>query len=228
MSLPLVVKDLRLHSPRGRLLLDLPALDAAPAALIGIRGVSGAGKTTLLYALAGLLDRAEGSVRWGETELLALTPEGRARFRAANIGMIFQDFMLFEELGALDNAALTALFRPRAEREALRTRAQARLAALGLTEMGRGVTSFSGGERQRVAIARAMAAEAPVLLADEPTASLDRGTADRLIDDLVQLVRTQGTTLIAVSHDAALLARMDRVLTISGGQLLADEGAACA
>lgn len=74
MSLPLVVKDLRLHSPRGRLLLDLPALDAAPAALIGIRGVSGAGKTTLLYALAGLLDRAEGSVRWGETELLALTP----------------------------------------------------------------------------------------------------------------------------------------------------------
>ncbi|MCA0940146.1 ATP-binding cassette domain-containing protein [Salipiger pacificus] len=228
MCLPLDVKDLRLHSPRGRLLLDLPALDAAPGALIGIRGASGAGKTTLLYALAGLLDRAEGAVRWGKTDLVTLDSEGRARFRAETIGMIFQDFMLFEELGALDNAALTALFRPRAERKALRARAQARLEALGLTEMGRGVTSFSGGERQRVAIARAMAAEAPVLLADEPTASLDRDNADRLIDDLVRLVRAQSTTLVAVSHDAALLERMDRVLTISGGQLVADEVSTCA
>lgn len=228
MSLPLQVSDLRLRSPRGRLLLDLPALTATPGALIGIRGASGAGKTTLLYALAGLLDRAEGSVRWGDTELLALGSEGRARFRARNIGMIFQDFMLFEELGALDNASLTALFRPRSERPALRARARARLEALGLTDTDRRVTSFSGGERQRVAIARAMAAEAPVLLADEPTASLDRANADRLIEDLVALVRTQGTTLIAVSHDPALLERMDRVLTIEGGALAADEVPACA
>ncbi|SDI80183.1 ABC transporter ATP-binding protein [Alloyangia pacifica] len=228
MSLPLHVADLRLRSPRGRLLLDLPALSATPGALIGIRGASGAGKTTLLYALAGLLDRAEGSVRWGDTELLSLGSEGRARFRARNIGMIFQDFMLFEELGALDNASLTALFRPRSERPALRARARARLEALGLTDAERRVTSFSGGERQRVAIARAMAAEAPVLLADEPTASLDRANADRLIDDLVALVRTQGTTLIAVSHDPALLDRMDRVLTIEGGALAADEVPACA
>lgn len=228
MSLPLHVSDLRLRSPRGRLLLDLPALTAAHGALIGIRGASGAGKTTLLYALAGLLDRAEGSVRWGDTDLLALGSEGRARFRARNIGMIFQDFMLFEELGALDNASLTALFRPRSERPALRARARARLEALGLTDTDRRVTSFSGGERQRVAIARAMAAEAPVLLADEPTASLDRANADRLIDDLVALVRTQRTTLIAVSHDPALLDRMDRVLTIEGGALAADEVPACA
>ncbi len=228
MSLPLQVSDLRLRSPRGRLLLDLPALTATPGALIGIRGASGAGKTTLLYALAGLLDRAEGSVRWGDTELLALGSEGRARFRARNIGMIFQDFMLFEELGALDNASLTALFRPRSERPALRARARARLEVLGLTDTDRRVTSFSGGERQRVAIARAMAAEAPVLLADEPTASLDRANADRLIEDLVALVRTQGTTLIAVSHDPALLERMDRVLTIEGGALATDEVPACA
>ncbi|WP_353474501.1 ATP-binding cassette domain-containing protein [Salipiger sp. H15] len=228
MSLPLSITGLTVRSPRGRVLLELPALSAGPGALIGIRGASGAGKSTLLYALAGLLDRAEGAVRWGGTDLLSLSAERRARFRAATIGMIFQDFMLFEELDALDNAALTALFRPRAERAALRARARERLAALGLTDTGRRVTSFSGGERQRVAIARAMAAEAPVLLADEPTASLDRANADRLVDDLVTLVRTQGTTLVAVSHDAALLERMDRVLTISGGQVVADEGATCA
>ncbi|MBE9638304.1 ABC transporter ATP-binding protein [Salipiger mangrovisoli] len=228
MSLPLMISGLAVRSPRGRILLELPALAAAPGALIGIRGASGAGKTTLLYALAGLLDRAEGSVRWGSTDVLALGSEGRARFRAGNIGMIFQDFMLFEELNAQDNAALTALFRPRAERAALRDRAKARLALLGLAEAEHRVTSFSGGERQRVAIARAMASEAPVLLADEPTASLDRGTADRLIDDLVALVRTQGTTLIAVSHDATLLERMDRVLTIAGGRLVSDEGGICA
>lgn len=226
MSLPLEISGLTVRSPRDRVLLDVPSLSAPAGALIGIRGASGAGKSTLLYAIAGLLERATGSVRWGQTDLLAQSPERRARFRAGNIGMIFQDFLLFEELGALDNAALTALFRPRAERAVLRQRAAQRLAALGLSDTDRRVTSFSGGERQRVAIARAMAAEAPVLLADEPTASLDRPNADRLIDDLVGLVRTQGTTLIAVSHDAALLARMDRVLTIADGRLAQDEVAA--
>ncbi|WP_370310656.1 ABC transporter ATP-binding protein [Salipiger bermudensis] len=226
MGLPLTISELVVPGGKGRVLLSLPKLELPAGALVGVRGPSGAGTSTLLYALAGLLE-AEGSIRWGETELLRLGAERRTRFRADNIGMIFQDFLLFEELDAGANAALTALFRPRRERAAMRLRASKRLSALGLGDhAGRHVSSFSGGERQRVAIARAMAAEAPVLLADEPTASLDRASADRLIDDLVHLARDSGTTLIAVSHDRHLTDRMDRVLTITDGALLGDEATA--
>ncbi|MAU45837.1 MAG: ABC transporter ATP-binding protein [Yangia sp.] len=226
MSMSLSVTGLEVRSPRGRVLLSLPSLEVPGGALVGIRGPSGAGKSTLLYALAGLLERVSGSVRWGDTELLALGAGRRTAFRAANVGMIFQDFLLFEELDAPGNAGVTALFRPRAERAALRARAEAQLARLGLDDAQRSVASFSGGERQRVAIARAMAAQAPVLLADEPTASLDRAAADRLIDDLVTLARETGTTLIAVSHDLHLIERMDRVLTISDGALTEERSVA--
>ncbi|MBC56745.1 MAG: ABC transporter ATP-binding protein [Confluentimicrobium sp.] len=226
MGLPLSVSGLEVRSDRNRLLLSVPALDVPASALIGIRGPSGAGKSTLLYALSGLVDRARGSVRWGETDILALGPERRTAFRAGNIGMIFQDFLLFEELDALSNASITSLFRRRPDRALLRDRAAARLERLGLSLDPRNVASFSGGERQRVAIARAMAAEAPILLADEPTASLDRIAADRLINDLVALARDAGTTLIAVSHDLHLIERMDRVLTIVDGALSEDRSAA--
>ncbi|APX24091.1 MAG: ABC transporter ATP-binding protein [Rhodobacteraceae bacterium] len=223
MGLSLSVRALEVTSDRNRRLLSVPALEAPAGALIGVRGASGAGKSTLLYALAGLLERASGSVRWGDTDLLSLAPERRAGFRAGQIGMIFQDFLLFEELDALANASVTALFRKRPERAALRTRSAERLSRLGLDAGARSVASFSGGERQRVAIARAMAAEAPILLADEPTASLDRAAADRLIEDLVAMTRETGTTLVAVSHDMHLIARMDRVLTVTDGALSADE-----
>ncbi|MHC9234604.1 ABC transporter ATP-binding protein [Pseudooceanicola sp. 502str34] len=226
-GLALSISDLRVSAPRGRVLLSIPALEVPAGALVGIAGPSGAGKSTLLYALAGLLE-AEGHIRWGAEDLLSLGAEKRARFRARSIGMIFQDFLLFEELNAGDNAALSALFRPRCDRAALRAQAAERLAFLGLGGdiSNRPVSSFSGGERQRVAIARAMASEAPVLLADEPTASLDRAAADRLIDDLVTLARASGTTLIVVSHDTALISRMDRVLTIRDGGLAGDRKAA--
>ena len=222
MTLPLEARGLRVTAPGGRTLLKVPALDLPAGALVGVRGPSGAGKTTLLYALAGLLD-AEGSVRWGEADLLSLSSGRRAAFRAGAVGMVFQDFLLFEEMGALANAAVAAMFAPAAARPALRERAAAGLRALGLDpRASRPVASFSGGERQRVAVARALAGGAGILLADEPTASLHRAAADRLADDLVRLVRETGATLVAVSHDDALIARMDRVLTIADGRLADD------
>lgn len=226
MGLPLSISNLSVSSDRGRVLLSVPELDLPAGSLVGIEGPSGAGKSTLLYALAGLL-HVKGSIRWGDEDFLRLSPEQRACFRADRIGMIFQDFLLFEELDAGDNAALTSLFRPRNERAALRANATKWLKFLGLGEQAtdRSVVSFSGGERQRVAIARAMASSAPVLLADEPTASLDRAAADRLIEDLVALARKNGTTLIAVSHDTKLISRMDRVLTITDGALVGDREA---
>ncbi|WP_116134108.1 ABC transporter ATP-binding protein [Tropicimonas sp. IMCC34043] len=224
MTLPLEVMDLEVRRPGGRVLLSVPRLTIAPGSLIGIKGPTGAGKSTLLFALAGLLETCSGRVAWGDTDLLAIGAERRARFRAAHIGIVFQDFLLFEELDALGNAALTQMFRPRGERAALRHGAKSRLTDLGLQELDRSVSSFSGGERQRVSVARAMAGDAGVILADEPTASLDRAAADRLIDDLAALARNKGKTLIAVSHDANLHARMDRVLAVQDGRIL-DEAA---
>lgn len=221
-GLSLSISDLVVRSKDERALLSLPKFDAPAGALIGVRGPSGAGKSTLLYAIAGLIEHAEGTVTWGDTDILSLGAPARTSFRAANIGMIFQDFLLFEELDGLDNAAVTALFRPRQKRAGLRARAAERLSRLGLDTNSRQVSSFSGGERQRVAIARAMAANAPILLADEPTASLDRAAADRLIDDLVRLAHEGGMTLIAVSHDPHLIERLDRVLTIEDGKLTDD------
>lgn len=218
-ALPLSVDALTVRRPDGGVLLTLPRLDVAPGSRIGIRGPSGAGKSTLLLALAGLIDGAEGRVVWGGTDILGLSSEGRARFRADHLGIVFQDFLLFDELGAADNAALAAMFWPRARRAVMRDRAETLLRDLGLPQDARSVASFSGGERQRVAVARALAADAPVLLADEPTANLDRPAADRLIGDLTGLAQTGGKTLIAVSHDAALLSAMERVLTVIDGRV---------
>lgn len=223
MGQSLRVADLVVQSRSGRPLLTVPFLSVDPGALIGIRGPSGAGKSTLLFAISGLLERAEGSVTWDETEILTLPVEQRTAFRAAHIGMIFQDLLLFEELSAHHNAGVASLFGRPSRRSRINEQAGANLAALGLSDTTRSVATYSGGERQRVAIARALASDPDILLADEPTASLDRVNADRLIDDLTGLVRAAGKTMIVVSHDAPLLERMDRVLTIHDGQIAADE-----
>jgi putative ABC transport system ATP-binding protein len=225
MGLALTVEGLVVSGSDTRPILEVDSLALPRGALVGISGPSGAGKTTLLHAIAGLIGTARGRVFWEETDLLRLGEDARTRFRADKIGMIFQDFLLFDELGPLANATLTAMFHPRARRAPLRKRAADLLDQLGLPETQRAVGSFSGGERQRVAIARALAADAPILLADEPTASLHREAADRLICDMIDLARTNGKTLVTVSHDQWLLDRMDRVITVRDG-CLASEGAA--
>lgn len=219
-GLALTVSDLRVTAPGGRVLLSLPGLDLPAGRSLAVRGPSGAGKSTLIHALAGLLTDVEGMVRWGETDLLSLPAAARAAFRRARVGLVFQDFLLFEELGAEANAALAAGFSPASQRATIRQRARSALARLGLGESsGRLAASFSGGERQRIAIARALAHDPAVILADEPTASLDRAAADRLIDDLVALSREEGRTLIVVSHDPVLTERLDRSVEIVDGRL---------
>ena len=224
MALPLRVDGLVVRNERGRAILTVEHMALEPGACLGIRGPSGAGKSTFLYALAGLLPRVEGAVRWGARDLAGFHDAGRTAFRRVHVGMIFQDFLLFEELSAAANAAIAAAYAPAGERAAIRERAAAMLARLGIApETGRTVRSFSGGERQRVAVARALAHDPDIILADEPTASLDRAAADRLIDDLARLARDMGKTLIAVSHDGELHKRMDRVVDIVDGRLRQDE-----
>lgn len=219
MAYLLSVNALRVTTESGEVLLDLPQLTLVPGESLGIYGPSGAGKSTLLHALAGLADRVSGQVFWGETDLASMCPTQRAAFRERHIGMIFQDFLLFEELNAVNNASLIALFRPRHERADLVAKAGKHLTRLGIDATARQVISFSGGERQRVAVARALTTDPDIILADEPTASLDRKTADALTEDLLALAKEGGKTLIVVSHDQTLLARLDHVLELSDGRL---------
>ena len=218
MGLALSVRELVVEGDRGRRLLRIGALDIPAGGRVGVRGPSGAGKSTFLYAIAGLVAMKAGTVTWDDETISAMNASQRARFRRERVGMIFQDFLLFEELPALGNAALAAGYAGRAERGRIADGAAAMLAHLGLGDHAdRAVDTFSGGERQRVVVARALAADPPIILADEPTASLDRAAADRLIGDLADLAETRGKTLIAVSHDATLHERMDRVIDIVDG-----------
>lgn len=221
MGLHLLVRDLSVRIDTGRTILALEELSVRPGECIGVRGPSGAGKSTLLFALAGMIDQAAGTVRWGNDDIIGLSEVGRAAFRRSRVGLVFQDFLLFEELSAMDNAAVAGFYAPPETRMAIRRRAQDMLERLGLGGTGRrSVETFSGGERQRVAVARALAHDPDVILADEPTANLDRTAADSLAGDLIRLARDNGTTLLAVSHDSALLARMDRVVDLADGRLV--------
>lgn len=216
MSLPLSVRDCTIRAGQ-RVLLSIPGLDLPAGSLTGIRGPSGAGKTTALHALAGLLV-GSGQLSWGDTNLGTLSQNQRTQFRGNHIGMVFQDFLLFEELSARENALVSATFRP--DRAALAERADRLLQHLGIAALAqRRADLLSGGERQRVAVVRALAHNPAILLADEPTASLDRATADSMIDDLASLSRREGRTVIIVSHDEHVWAAMDRVLTIRDGIL---------
>ena len=211
--------DCVVRGDNGRVLLSVPNLEIEKGTSLGIYGPSGAGKTTMLYCIAGLIDNVEGSIYWGETDLLQLKAKDRTQYRSDHIGMIFQDFHLFDELGALTNASLSAMYVPQSERVNLKKHAKVILEHLGLDDINAPVNRLSGGERQRVAIARALAQQKSILLADEPTASLNREMADSLIDDLISYVKAEGQTLITVSHDINLLSQMDRTLELKGGNI---------
>src|SRR5690606_35102458 len=130
-----------------------------------VRGPSGAGKSTFLFSIAGLIENAAGAVHWGNTDLLPLSSEARAKFRRRHVGMVFQDFLLFEELSAAANAGLPGAYASRARQSAIAETAASILARFGVAHGRRTVESFSGGERQRVAIARALAADPEIILA---------------------------------------------------------------
>lgn len=226
MDLSLRVSKLKLQGDAGRRLIDIPHLRVTAGSRVGICGPSGAGKTTLLHVLAGLADHASGEVHWGETELLSKPTAARARFRREHIGFVFQDFQLFDELDAVANAAILASFAVPSRRARIQQRAVELLAQFELDvgatvdhvqHIGRHGNRFSGGEQQRIAIARALANEPAILLADEPTASLSRHAADRMIDDLLQAAASMEGSLLVVSHDQRLLERMDRVLSLENG-----------
>ncbi len=195
------------------------AVDAG--AFVALQGPSGCGKTTLLLIAGGLLAPDAGTVRVAGTDLYALSPEGRARHRAATIGFVFQQFHLVPYLSVRENVLAPAMAAPVPDAA---TRADALIGRFGLGHRARHVpAALSTGERQRTALARALLLQPKLILADEPTGNLDEANAKAVLDALAEFARNGGAVLM-VTHDADVAARAGRVVRMEGGRLL--EGAA--
>jgi putative ABC transport system ATP-binding protein len=202
-----ILKDIDLHIGTGE--------------AIGLIGPSGSGKSTLLMVMAGLERADSGTVAVAGENLTTLNEDALARFRGRNVGIVFQSFHLIPTMTALENVAvpLELAGAPDAEE-----RAREELTAVGLGQrLDHYPAELSGGEQQRVAVARAVARRPTLLLADEPTGNLDSATGKQIIDLLVALNRNLGSTLVLVTHDPALAALADRIITLRDGRVAGDE-----
>jgi putative ABC transport system ATP-binding protein len=189
-----------------------------PAETLALVGASGSGKSTLLGLLAGLDTPSSGTVKLDGTDIFALDEDGRAAFRKAKLGFVFQSFQLLPHLNAVENVMLPLELRGDA---GARAKAEAMLGRVGLSSRLRHYPKYlSGGEQQRVALARAFVTEPPLLFADEPTGSLDAATGESVIQLMFELNREHGSTLVLVTHDPAMAARCGRTLTIAAGKLV--------
>ena len=201
-------------------ILDIPEFALPAGKLAGISGASGSGKTTLLRLLSGLSLPTQGSVLWGQTSLDSLPEEARDRWRGETVGFVFQDFRLFPTLTVLENVLLPATFRHRIVPQPIATRAHELLRHLGVMQWEQRAQTLSRGEQQRVAVARALLLRPQLLLADEPTASLDEENARMVMDALIAYAEAEKATLCVVSHDLHALNRLACRLRLERGRLL--------
>ena len=189
--------------------------------VVAVTGPSGSGKSTLLHLLGGLDRPQSGEVYWGGQRTDTLDTQARAALRAQAVGLVFQHHYLLPDLSVLSNLLVPGMLL----RRDLRGRALELLAAVGLEKRGAAMPEqLSGGERQRVALARALVARPAILLADEPTGSLDTANAQTVASLLTSLARQDGSGVLLVTHDEALAERADRRLHLLDGRLLDQEG----
>ena len=206
---------------RGVDVLTDVSLDVPAGQFLAIAGPSGSGKSTLLGLIAGLDQPTSGRIEVAGVDITALDEDALARFRRDHVGYVFQSFHLLPTLTAQENVAVPLEL---AGESGAAERAAALLGEVGLAERAHHYpVQLSGGEQQRVAVARAMARRPPLLLADEPTGNLDSATGKQIIDLLVGMNRRLGSTLVLVTHDTALAAHADRVVTLRDGRVVSDE-----
>ncbi|MGW6877743.1 ABC transporter ATP-binding protein [Streptomyces xanthophaeus] len=215
------VKDLH-YSIGDRRLMNGLSLRVAAGASVAVTGPSGSGKTTLLCCLSGLIAASSGVIRIAGVDISQASAGERAAVRLRTVGTVYQFGELIPELSPLENAALPVLL---AGGDAKQAYADARslLDELGVQESSsKNTASLSGGERQRVAVARALIGKPSVVLADEPTGSLDQRTGDIVADLLFGLPARFKCALIVVTHNPQIAARADRTLELTEGRLLTD------
>jgi putative ABC transport system ATP-binding protein len=194
-------------------------LAVMPGEAVAILGASGSGKSTLLALLAGLDTPTSGTVQLDGADLFALDEDARAELRGRSVGFVFQSFQLLPSLTALENVMLPLELAARADAEAA---ARGILARVGLAErLHHYPKHLSGGEQQRVALARAFVVRPKLLLADEPTGSLDAESGEAVISLLFELNREAGTTLLLVTHDEQLARRCQRAVRLAAGRIVA-------
>ena len=204
---------------RGMLrVLDIERLELPPGSQTAICGPSGSGKTTLLHLLCGIERPNAGRVLWDGVDLFVLGEAARDRWRRRSVGLVFQQFHLFPSLSPLENVLLPARLRAFRVERAVAHRARALLDRVEVRAAGE-TASLSRGEMQRAALARALLFMPPIMLADEPTASLEREAAEQVAELLFSACRETGATLLLVTHDAALAARCPRVLHLTAGRI---------
>ena len=190
-----------------------------PGTFVSISGPSGSGKTTLLGLLAGLELPDSGKIELLGHDLARLSLSERARLRQRSIGIVFQSFGLIASLRVIDNVALPLALAGIGDRERSE-RAAAVLAEVGLAGAARArIDELSGGERQRIGVARALVGEPAIVLADEPTGSLDEASGEGVLGLLIAAVRERGASLVLVTHDRASAARADRRLEMLDGRI---------
>jgi len=223
------IRDLTLRLPSGGrtlTVLDGVSLDVARGETVAVAGPSGSGKSTLLGLLAGLDTPTAGTITVAGVEVTRLGEAALARFRRDTLGYVFQSYHLIPTLTAAENVGVPLDL---AGSAGAASRAAELLAGVGLAERAHHYPAqLSGGEQQRVALARAMALDPPLLLADEPTGNLDSATGAVIVDLLFALNRERGTTLLLVTHDAALAERADRVVSLRDGRIAGERRRASA
>ena len=198
----------------GQPLLRVDHLDIAAGSDCLILGPSGCGKTTLLYSLAGLLSPISGSIIINDTNITTLNDAARDRFRAQHVGIVFQTLHLVKSLTVLQNVMLAAYV---AQRDAAKDRALALLAQLGLADKVNDLPmSLSQGQAQRVAIARAVMNHPAIILADEPTSSLDDDNCEAVLVLLKQAAREAGASLIISTHDQRITSQFVHMIELGG------------
>lgn len=202
--------------------LNIPQLVVSTGAHVAVTGASGSGKTTLVNAISGLERSGSGKIFWNGKDIGRMSERQRDRWRATNVGLVMQDFHLYPGLSALDNVLLPARFHHWRLPSSLKTRAAELLEQVGIRQHRQVVDTLSRGEKQRVAIARALLSKPEIVIADEPTASLDANNGLEVIRLLTQFAKLSKATLICITHDPRLSDEMRRRITLENGRPVKD------
>ena len=202
--------------------LDRVNVEITKGELVAVMGPSGSGKSTLLFALSGMDDISDGSVKFGDTELSKLRENELADVRRTKMGFIFQQPTMLKNLNLLDNILLPAVRDGKKDTVALGQRAKALMQKTGIDGLeNRDTTEVSGGQLQRAGICRALINEPEILFADEPTGALNSKSAEEIMGLLVGINR-EGTSILLVTHDAKIAAHADRILFTKDGSIVSE------